>query len=233
MRTVLDFPTRMKSVTAIGLAGIVALAGCAAMNERRWDGCAIAGGLIGAAVGAGTAGGLVNAYEGGHGGNAEETGAAAGGGAVVGAALGTLLGHLICDPKEAPPPPPPPPSPPPPPPPPAPKKISLSADTYFDFDKATLKPAGKEKIDEEIVPPMKEHSNLRALVEGHTDSIGSDAYNQRLSERRADAVRDYMVSRGIDAQRITTKGYGKSEPIASNKTKEGRAQNRRVEVTEE
>src|SRR5437867_2075486 len=105
--------------------------------------------------------------------------------------------------------------------------------SYCDFDKATLKPEGKEKIEAEVVAPMKEHPNLRALVEGHTDSIGSDAYNQRLSERRADAVRDYMVSRGIGTQRITTKGWGKSKPIVSNKTKEGRARNRRVEITEE
>ena len=109
----------------------------------------------------------------------------------------------------------------------------LSTDAFFEFDKATLKPEGKEKIEAEVVAPMKEHPNLRALVEGHTDSIGSDAYNQRLSERRANAVRDYMVSRGIDAPRIMTKGWGKSKPIASNKTKEGRARNRRVEITEE
>jgi len=219
---------RDRRVTAIGLVGLMILTGCSAMQERRWSYCALAGGLVGAAVGAGTAGGLVNAYEGGHGGSHQETGEAAGAGAVGGAAVGTLLGHLLCDPKEQAPPPPPPP-----PPPPAPKKIELSADAYFDFNKATLKPAGKEKIDAEVVAPMKEHPNLRALVEGHTDSIGSDAYNQRLSERRANAVRDYMVSRGIDAQRIMTKGWGKSKPIASNKTKEGRARNRRVEITEE
>src|SRR5256885_1811034 len=82
---------------------------------------------------------------------------------------------------------------------------------------------GKARIDEDVVRPMQEHRNLRALVEGHTDSVGSDAYNQRLSERRANAVRDYMISSGIDASRITTKGWGKSKPIASNKTKEGRA----------
>ena len=215
-------------VTAIGLVGFMILTGCSAMQERRWSYCAVAGGLVGAAVGAGTAGGLVNAYEKQR--SDEHTGAAAGGGAVVGAAIGTLLGHIICDPTEEAPPPPPPPSAPPPP---APRKISLSADTYFDFDKSTLKPGGKERIDAEVVAPMKEHANLRALVEGHTDSIGTEAYNQRLSERRANAVADYMESRGISAQRITTKGWGKSKPIESNKTKEGRAKNRRVEITEE
>jgi len=219
-----------RRVTAIGLAALLILSGCSAMQERRWNGCAIAGGLIGAAVGAGTAGGLVNAYEKNR--SDEHTGAAAGGGAVVGGGLGTIIGHLICDPTEEAPPPPPPPAPPPPPPP-TPKHIELSADTYFDFDKATLKPAGKERIDTDVVRPMKEHPELRTLVEGHTDSIGSDAYNQRLSERRAQAVADYMEAQGISPSRITTKGWGKSKPIADNKTKQGRAQNRRVEITEE
>jgi OOP family OmpA-OmpF porin len=214
---------------AIGLVALLILSGCSAMRERRWSYCALAGGLVGAAVGAGTAGGLVNAYEKNR--SDEHTGAAAGGGAVVGGAIGTLLGHIICDPTEEAPPPPPPPAPPPPPP--APKHIELSADTYFDFDKATLKPAGKERIDADVVRPMKEHPELRALVEGHTDSIGSDAYNQRLSERRANAVADYMESKGIATSRITTKGWGKSKPVADNRTKEGRARNRRVEITEE
>ena len=219
---------RDRRVTAIGLVALLILSGCSAMQERRWSYCAVAGGLVGAAVGAGTAGGLVNAYEKER--SEEHTGAAAGGGAVVGADLGTIIGHLICDPiEEAPPPPPPPP----PPSPPQKKHIELSADSYFDFNKATLKPAGKERIDSEIIPPMKEHSELRALVEGHTDSIGSEAYNLRLSERRANAVADYMESQGISSSRITTKGWGKSKPVADNRTKEGRAKNRRVEITEE
>jgi OOP family OmpA-OmpF porin len=109
----------------------------------------------------------------------------------------------------------------------------MSADAYFDFNKSVLKPAGKAKIDDEVIAPMKQHPNLRAEVDGYTDSIGSDAYNMKLSERRANAVRDYMVSRGVDPSRIMTKGFGKSNPVASNSTKEGRAQNRRVEVTEE
>ena len=221
---------RDRRVTAIGLVALLILSGCSAMQERRWSYCAVAGGLVGAAVGAGTAGGLVNAYEKER--SQEHTGAAAGGGAVVGAGLGTIIGHLICDPTEEAPPPPPPP-PPPSPPPPQKKHIELSADSYFDFNKATLKPAGKERIDSEIIPPMKEHPELRALVEGHTDSIGSEAYNLRLSERRANAVADYMESQGISSSRITTKGWGKSKPVADNRTKEGRAKNRRVEITEE
>ena len=221
---------RSRSLIALGMVGLLGLTGCSAMHERRWGWCAVAGGVIGGLAGAGTAGGLVNAYEGGSGGSHQETGEAAGAGAVAGAGVGALIGHLLCDPKEMPPPPPPAP---PPPPPPAPKKISLSADTYFDFDKATLKPQGKERVDAEIIPPMKQHPELHALVEGYTDSIGSDAYNLRLSERRADAVRDYMVSQGIAASRIMTKGFGKANPVASNATREGRAKNRRVEITEQ
>jgi OOP family OmpA-OmpF porin len=214
-----------KNVTAIGLVGLLTLTGCSAMRERRWSYCALGGGLLGAVAGAGTAGGLVNAYEGGEGGSDAETGAAAGAGAVGGAVVGALVGHLLCDPrKEALPPPPPPPSPPP-----APKHMELSADTYFDFDKATLKPEGERKV-EEIVRALKDNPKQRVVIEGHTDSIGSDAYNQRLSERRADSVGRYMVSRGIDPQRITTRGHGESKPIASNKTAEGRAQNRRVDI---
>jgi OOP family OmpA-OmpF porin len=71
---------------------------------------------------------------------------------------------------------------------------------------------------------------MRVSIEGHTDSIGTDAYNQKLSERRARTVRDHMVGQGIAADRITTRGFGESKPIASNETAEGRAQNRRVEI---
>lgn len=224
---------RMRSVSTIGLiGGLIALSGCGAMQERRWSWCAVAGGVVGAGIGGGAAGGSVNAYEGGAGndGSHEETAGAAAGGAVVGGIIGTVLGHLICDPvDEAPPPPPL--APPPPPPAPAPaRKISLSADAYFDFNKATLKPGGEAEIDR-VVSSMKENTRLHVLIEGHTDSIGSDAYNMRLSERRADAVRRYMVSEGIDDSRIETKGYGESQPVADNTSKEGRAKNRRVDLT--
>ena len=207
---------------------VFVMSGCAAMQERRWSYCAVGGGILGAAVGAGTAGGLVNAYEKGR--TDEETGAAAGAGAVGGAVIGTLLGHLICDPVEETPPPPPVAQLHPPPPPPAPgtKMVELRG-PHFDFNKATLKPEGKRKVDDAI-KMMKENPSLRVSVEGHTDSIGSDTYNQRLSERRANAVRDYMADQGISPSRITTKGWGESKPVASNKTEEGRAQNRRVEI---
>tara|TARA_B100001105_G_scaffold217609_1_gene183645 strand:- start:1397 stop:1762 length:366 start_codon:yes stop_codon:yes gene_type:complete len=108
-------------------------------------------------------------------------------------------------------------------------KVSLEADAYFDFDKATLKQGGKDRIDSEIAKLGQVDLNSVIAI-GHTDSIGSDAYNQKLSERRAQAVKDYMVSKGVAADRIQIKGMGESQPVADNKTKEGRAKNRRVEI---
>jgi OOP family OmpA-OmpF porin len=201
------------------------------MQDRRWSYCALAGGLVGAAVGAGTAGGLVNAYEKER--SEEHTGAAAGGGAVVGGGLGAVIGHLICDPVEEAPPPPPvaqaAPPPPPPPPPAKGTKIATVGSANFDFNKATLKPSGRDVLDG-AVKTLRDNPSLHVVVEGHTDSVGSAAHNQKLSERRAKAVRDFLVKEGIDASRITTRGYGKSRPVASNDTAEGRAQNRRAEI---
>jgi OOP family OmpA-OmpF porin len=112
--------------------------------------------------------------------------------------------------------------PPPPPPPPAPapapaptvQKITLASKALFDFDKAVLKPEGKAALDSEVVDKLKNVSKLElVLVTGHTDRIGSQAYNQRLSERRADTVRDYLVSRGVARDKIETLGMGKTQPI--------------------
>jgi len=86
---------------------------------------------------------------------------------------------------------------------------------------------------ERIAADLRDHKVGKLRVEGHTDSIGSDAYNLKLSERRAQAVRDYVVSQGIDAARISVKGWGKTKPVASNKTEAGRAENRRVEIIAE
>jgi OmpA-OmpF porin, OOP family len=118
-----------------------------------------------------------------------------------------------------------------PPAPPAPevRKVTLEADTYFDFGKSTLKPAGKSRIDAEL-GKLNGSTLNSAVAIGHTDSIGTDAYNQKLSERRAQAVKDYMVSKGVPADKIQIKGMGESQPLANNKTKDGRAKNRRVEV---
>ena len=116
----------------------------------------------------------------------------------------------------APPPPPPPPPAPPPAPAPAPQvqKITLASKALFDFDKAVLKPEGMAAIDSEIIAKLKDVQKLElVLVTGHTDRIGSQAYNQKLSERRADAVRNYLVSKGVAKDKIETLGMGKTQPV--------------------
>jgi OOP family OmpA-OmpF porin len=108
-------------------------------------------------------------------------------------------------------------------------KVTYAADAFFDFNKSVVKPAGKAKMDD-LVQKIK-GINLEVIIAvGHTDSIGSDAYNQKLSVRRAEAVKAYLVSKGIEKNRIYTEGKGEKQPVADNKTKEGRAKNRRVEI---
>lgn len=108
-------------------------------------------------------------------------------------------------------------------------KVVFNADTFFDFDKSVLKPEGRQLLQQ--VAQQTRTIDLETIIAvGHTDSIGTEAYNQKLSERRAASVKAYLVSLGIDPNRIYTEGKGKLQPIASNKTKEGRAQNRRVEI---
>jgi len=108
-------------------------------------------------------------------------------------------------------------------------KITLAADVLFDFDKSALKPEGKSKLDDLAVKVRD--INLEVVIAiGHTDSIGSDAYNQKLSVRRAESVKAYLVSKGVEPNRIYTEGKGEKQPVASNKTKDGRQKNRRVEI---
>ncbi|MEO8303501.1 MAG: OmpA family protein [Betaproteobacteria bacterium] len=129
---------------------------------------------------------------------------------------------LMPKPAMAPPPAPPMAAPPPPPPARAPapaaapqvQKITLASKALFDFDKAVLKPEGKAAIDSQIITKLKDVQKLElVLVTGHTDRIGSQAYNQKLSERRADAVRDYLVSKGVAKDKIETLGMGKTQPV--------------------
>ena len=116
-----------------------------------------------------------------------------------------------------------------PPAPPAATKVTYAADAFFDFDKSVLKPEGKAKLDD-LVGKVK-GINLEVIIAvGHTDSVGSDAYNQKLSVRRAESVKAYLVSKGIEQNRVYTEGKGEKQPIASNATAEGRAKNRRVEI---
>ena len=105
----------------------------------------------------------------------------------------------------------------------------MAADAHFDFDKFALKPEGKAKLDD-LVGKLKAVNLEVVIAIGHTDSIGSKAYNQKLSVRRASSVKQYLVSKGIEANRIYTEGKGETQPVADNKTKEGRAKNRRVEI---
>ena len=176
-------------------------------------------------------------------------------GALVGAVTcGTLAYLLAEEPKPPAPPPPPPPPPPaprptpppppppppaprptPPPPPPAPKpapKVERSIildDVLFDFDKTAIKPDGAKILDR-LVEFLNQNPDKRVELEGHTDWIGTERYNQGLSERRAASVKNYLVKKGINLNRITTRGFGETKPIADNKTRDGRAKNRRVEV---
>ncbi|MHB1124647.1 MAG: outer membrane protein OmpA [Ramlibacter sp.] len=113
--------------------------------------------------------------------------------------------------------------------PPAATKVTYAADAFFDFDKSVLKPEGKAKLDD-LVGKVK-GINLEVIIAvGHTDSIGTDAYNQKLSVRRAEAVKAYLVSKGIEKNRVYTEGKGEKQPVADNRTAEGRAKNRRVEI---
>ena len=109
------------------------------------------------------------------------------------------------------------------------EKVSYSADAFFDFDKAVLKPAGKASLDD--LSSKLQGINLEVIIAvGHTDSIGTDVYNQKLSIRRADAVKAYLQSKGIEANRVYTEGKGEKQPVADNKSTAGRAKNRRVEI---
>ena len=161
--------------------------------------------------------------------------------------------HPDCDGAIKPPPPPPPPAPapmaPPPPPPVAPvdaprpapapvavvpaapvqEKVTFAADAFFDFDKSVLKPEAQAKL-ADLVDKTKA-VNLEVIIAvGHTDSVGTGTYNQKLSVARAEAVKNFLVSKGVERNRVYTEGKGLTQPVADNKTSEGRAKNRRVEV---
>lgn len=209
--------------TGLALALCVSLTGCANNDIKPGEVlCPIVGAVTGAGVAAAAAGSdEPEAY-------------------VAGAALGAGLGYLFCHEKPVPPAPAPvaapapkpAPPPPPPPPPPAPEvgtKIMSLEGTHFDFNSAALKPEGMAKLDA-AAAVMAENPSLIVGVEGHTDAVGSDAYNQGLSERRAQSAVSYLVSKGVDASRLQPTGYGESKPVATNDTAEGRAQNRRVDL---
>jgi len=108
-------------------------------------------------------------------------------------------------------------------------KVTYAADAFFDFDKSVLKPEGKAKLDD-LVSKVKGINLEVVIAVGHTDAVGPDAYNQKLSVKRAETVKAYLVSKGIEKNRVYTEGKGEKQPVADNKTKEGQAKNRRVEI---
>lgn len=112
---------------------------------------------------------------------------------------------------------------------PAPMTTLVLEGVNFDFDKAVIRPQDYAKLDQDV-DAMKAWGDVDVEVAGHTCSIGTEEYNLGLSQRRAEAVRNYLVSKGVSADRLTARGYGESRPVASNATREGRAQNRRVEL---
>jgi outer membrane protein OmpA-like peptidoglycan-associated protein len=210
----------MKSWILIAMAGMIALGGCAAPQTNKGKGAAygaaggaVAGAVLGQAIGRDTEGTLI--------------GAAAG--AAVGAAAGAGVGHMM-DKQEA-------------------EMrdalaaseaaavrregellaITLKGDFTFDLDSDVVRPGLYNELDR-IAQIMIKYPQTLILVEGHTDSLGSEAYNQQLSERRATNVKNLLVQRGVQVDRINILGYGESRPVATNDTPEGRQLNRRVEI---
>ncbi len=109
------------------------------------------------------------------------------------------------------------------------QSVVIQADALFDFDKSVVRPDGKRAIDEALDKVNGVDVEM-VIATGHTDSIGTERYNQKLSERRAAAVKAYLVSKGIPASKITTIGKGETQPVATNKTAAGRQKNRRVDI---
>jgi outer membrane protein OmpA-like peptidoglycan-associated protein len=195
------------------LACAASLAGCASMNNTQ----------RGAAVGAG-AGGAIGAVIG------HNTGSTARGaiiGAVLGGAAGAVIGHQMDRQAgelqgdlgqnasvervgEG-------------------IAVTFASGILYPFDSDQILPAGRENL-RQLAQSLQKYPGTDVLIVGHTDNVGSDQYNLALSQRRADAARNYLISLGVPAARVRTEGRGESEPVASNETEAGRQQNRRVEV---
>jgi OOP family OmpA-OmpF porin len=151
-------------------------------------------------------------------------------GALIGGAIGAVVcgaaGHYFLDPEQ---PPEPVPTPAPPLPEPASRRIVLRGLSFFDFDKTEIRPDSAPVLDA-AASVLQDNPDVRISIEGHTDSIGTDEYNQGLSLRRAEAVFRYLVNRGVAPERMEAVGYGESRPVADNETEIGRQQNRRTEL---
>jgi outer membrane protein OmpA-like peptidoglycan-associated protein len=218
---------RSLQIVALATSGMLVASGCA-ITKREWGTCTMGGAAVGAIAGGIAGGALANNVD--NDPTDSSRGGWIGGGIVGGGVVGALLGHLICDPvKEVPPvqaAAPPPPSPP------AGTKVAELRGTNFAFNSARLTPEGESALGV-VVSTMREHPDLHVRCEGYTDSVGSDAYNQALGQRRADTARQYIVDQGIDGSRIEAVSFGESKPVADNSTAEGRARNRRVEIVAE
>ncbi len=214
---------RGKRIVAAGCAIGIALSGCTAMRSNPGN-CQAAAGLMGGALGAVAGGVGVNEIDSDPDNMARAMGAVVG--FLVGGAAGLTVGHFACKPEvevaAAPPPPAPAPTP-------VPRRALVLRGVHFDFDRATLRADARPVLDEAI-RALDEAPDVRVSVEGHTDAVGTDAYNQALSERRARAVVDYLAAGGINAARLAVVGHGEEKPVASNDDADGRAQNRRVEL---
>ncbi|HEX2167517.1 MAG TPA: OmpA family protein [Longimicrobiales bacterium] len=203
--------TILRNSTAI-VALAAVLSGCSSLNQTQ-RGAAIgagAGGAVGAAVGAATGSTARGAI----------IGAAVGGvaGAVIGSQMDKQREELAEDLEGA-----------------EVERygegvlVTFDSGLLFDFDSSVVKGAARSNL-ADLATSLREYPDTEVLIVGHTDSQGSDSYNQGLSERRAEAAKNYLVTQGVPANRIRTEGLGESEPVASNDTDAGRAENRRVEV---
>lgn len=226
-----------KSTTGLllGSALVLGLAGCATSGptggqtsaqlsssssaDRAWYQhpvvCGLAGGLVGGGIGYATSG------------DSNEEDATA-----IGVGVGAAAGALLCadrTPEPAPVPEPEPIPEPEPAPEPEFEPVVLSSEVNFAFDSAELLPGASITLDE-VAHRLRENTDLRVSIEGHTDSVGNPTYNQDLSLRRAESVKTYLTNQGIDERRMSATGYGLERPVASNDTPEGRAENRRVEI---
>ncbi len=199
------------TTVTVGLAA-GSLAGCASMNAKE------KGAIIGVAGGA-AVGGAIGSKNGG-------TARGAIIGAAVGGAAGAIIGHQMD--QQA-------------------KEleqnipgavvervgegitVTFDSGLLYDFDAAVVKPAARTNL-ESLARSLEKYKDTELLIAGHTDSVGTDSYNQQLSERRARAAADYLIGQGVSASRLRTVGMGEREPVVSNDTDAGRAANRRVEI---
>src|SRR5215469_9930821 len=209
--------TWKKSVGICAALVLLTLSSCATWTpeQREWTaGGAAAGAVVGGGIGCGIAAGVSGSAE------SYEIGCPTG--VVVGALLGAVNGYFLA-PKPTPPAPPPPP-----PPPPVKQKLVLRG-VHFDFNKSNIRPGDAAVLDE-AVTTLKANPNTTVNVNGYCDAVGGEVYNLKLSDRRANAVVDYLVKAGIPSSQLIPHGYGKTDFVATNDTAEGRAQNRRVEL---